>query len=426
MCPITMTHASVPALQAQPDIAKAWLPGILANTYDPSDQPWQNKRGLTIGMGMTEKQGGSDVRSNTTRANPISDGGPGGEYRITGHKWFFSAPMCDAHLVLAQSAGGLSCFLVPRWQPDGQRNAVDIQRLKNKLGDRSNASSEVEFREAFGWMIGPEGRGVPTIIEMVAQTRLDCMLGSAGLMRQATVQALHHCGHRDAFGRRLIDQPLMTNVLADLALESEAAMAFTLRVARAFDAARQGNEREQRFARLATPIGKYWVCKRTPAVVNEAQECLGGAGYVEEFILPRLYRQAPLNSIWEGSGNVQCLDVLRVLRRDAEALDVLRDELQQAQGRHPAFDQQLRRLDEQLQAPSPAEAGARRLVEQLALSLQAAVLLQAGNEVVSDAFCRARLGGEAGLAFGTLPANADLAAIVSRAWSPDVARQGID
>ncbi|CAN0184575.1 unnamed protein product, partial [Chrysoparadoxa australica] len=271
--------------------------------------PFEQKTGRTIGMGMTEKQGGSDVRANTTRATPLGTPGPGREYELVGHKWFFSAPMCDGFLVLAYSEGGLSCFLLPKWRPEGTRNAIHIQRLKDKLGDRSNASSEVEFRGAFGWMIGAEGRGVPTIIEMVGQTRLDCMVGSAGLMRQATAQAIHHCAHREAFGRPLIDQPLMTNVLADLALESEAALALSLRLARAFGAAANGDEAEKAFARLATPVGKYWICKRTPAQVNEAQECLGGAGYVEETIMPRLFRQSPLNSIWEGSGNVQCLDV---------------------------------------------------------------------------------------------------------------------
>jgi putative acyl-CoA dehydrogenase len=323
MCPITMTHACVPALRHQPDVADAWLPGILTNEYDSRCLPAGDKRGLTVGMGMTEKQGGSDVRSNTTHAYPLGKPGPGGEYELVGHKWFFSAPMCDAFLVLAYTDAGLSCFLLPKWRPGATRNAIHIQRLKDKLGDRSNASSEVEFRGAFGWMVGPEGRGVPTIIEMVAQTRLDCMMGSAGLMRQALSQAIHHCTHREAFGKRLIEQPLMINVLADLALEIEAAVALSMRLAWAFDATARGDEHGKRLARLMTPIGKYWVCKRTPSLVNEAQECLGGAGYVEEHILPRLYRQAPLNSIWEGSGNVQCLDVLRAISRDPESLEAL-------------------------------------------------------------------------------------------------------
>ncbi|MDT0636235.1 isovaleryl-CoA dehydrogenase [Spectribacter hydrogenoxidans] len=415
MCPITMTHAAVPALQHQPDVAEQWLPGILAPDYDPSCRPFEQKTGLTIGMGMTEKQGGSDVRANTTRATPLGRPGPGREYKLVGHKWFFSAPMCDGFLVLAYSEGGLSCFLLPKWRPEGIRNAIHIQRLKDKLGDRSNASSEVEFRGAFGWMIGAEGRGVPTIIEMVGQTRLDCMVGSAGLMRQATAQAIHHCAHREAFGRPLIDQPLMTNVLADLALESEAALALSLRLARAFGAAANGDETEKAFARLATPVGKYWICKRTPAQVNEAQECLGGAGYVEETIMPRLFRQSPLNSIWEGSGNVQCLDVLRAMSRDAESVEAVIAELRAARGQHPAFDAHLARLLAQLERPADLEPRARRFTEDLALGLQASLLIRAGNEPVAQAFCAGRLGEQSYLAYGTLPDGLDQRAIVERA-----------
>ena len=402
MCPITMTHACVPALRHQPDVAEAWLPKILSSEYDPRGVPASEKRGLTIGMGMTEKQGGSDVRTNTTRAEPIGAGGPGGEYELVGHKWFFSAPMCDAHLVLAYAPGGLSCFLVPKWRPDGTRNAVHVQRLKDKLGDRSNASSEVELVGAFGWMVGEEGRGVPTIIEMVAQTRLDCMLGSAGLIRQALVQAVHHGRHRKTFGKRLVDQPLMEAVLADLALESEAAVALAMRVARAFDEAARGEEAGQQFARVATPVGKYWICKRTPAAVNEAQECLGGNGYVEEHIMARLYRQAPLNSIWEGSGNVQCLDVLRAMRRHPEAVGALREELAAARGESDAYDDHLRRLEGELSRQDDIERRARRLVEDIALALQASILLRGGDRAIAEAFCRSRLSPDRGLVFGSV------------------------
>lgn len=415
MCPITMTHACVPSLRHQPNVAEAWLPGVLANEYDPRNLPAGDKRGLTMGMCMTEKQGGSDVRSNSTRAYPLGQPGPGGEYELVGHKWFVSAPMCDAFLVLAHTDAGLSCFLLPKWRPDGSRNAMHIERLKDKLGDRSNASSEMEFRGAFGWMVGPEGRGVPTIIEMVAQTRLDCMMGSAGLMRQAVVQAIHHCTYREAFGKRLIEQPLMVNVLADLALESEAALALGMRVAQAFDADTRGDEHGRRLARLATPIGKYWVCKRTPPAVNEAQECLGGAGYVEEHIMPRLYRQAPLNSIWEGSGNVQCLDVLRAMSREPDSVEALHAELSAAKGENRDYDAHLQRLQTALADRDDLEPRARRLAEDVALALQASVLIRAGNAAISDAFCAARLGGGSGLAFGTLPPGLDLKALVERA-----------
>ncbi|MEQ1517773.1 MAG: acyl-CoA dehydrogenase family protein, partial [Usitatibacteraceae bacterium] len=307
-CPLTMTHAAVPVLRQSNTLSASWMPRVIAAEYDARHVPAWEKRGNTIGMGMTEKQGGSDVRSNTTRATPLGQPGRDQLYELVGHKWFFSAPMCDAFLVLAQAERGISCFLMPRYAPGGERNAIRIQRLKDKLGDWSNASSEVEFHGALAWMIGEEGRGVATILEMVALTREDCMIGSAGIMRQALVQAIHHSRHRSAFGKRLADQPLMQMVLADLALESEAAMALALRVARAIDASRR-DPQEAAFARITTAIGKYWVCKRCPPFVNEAQESLGGAGYVEESILPRLYRQAPLNSIWEWSGNIQCLDV---------------------------------------------------------------------------------------------------------------------
>jgi len=415
MCPITMTHASVPALRHQSDVAEAWLPKILADVYDPACRPAPEKAGLTVGMGMTEKQGGSDVRANTTRARPLGRGGPGGEYTLVGHKWFFSAPMCDAFLVLAHTERGLSCFLLPKWRPDGTRNPIQIQRLKDKLGDRSNASSEVEFRGAFGWMLGEAGRGVPTILEMVAQTRLDCMLGSSGLMRQALVQALHHCRHREAFGKRLLDQPLMGNVLADLALESEAAMALSMRTARAFEEAARGEEHGTLLARIMTPVGKYWICRRTPVQVNEAQECLGGAGYVEDHMMPRLYRQAPLNSIWEGSGNVQCLDMLRAMQRSPECVEALLAELRSVAGENPHYDAHLREVRAMLGERGELQARARRLVEKTALALQASVLIRSGNAALSDAFCAARLGGDAGLALGTLPPGSGLDAIVERA-----------
>jgi putative acyl-CoA dehydrogenase len=416
MCPITMTHACVPALHHQPDVAEAWIPNILSSEYDLRCIPASQKSGLTIGMGMTEKQGGSDVRSNTTRAEPLGAGGPGGEYELVGHKWFFSAPMCDAHLVLAYAGDGLSCFLVPKWRPDGTRNAVHVQRLKDKLGDRSNASSEVELRGAFGWMVGEPGRGVPTIIEMVAQTRLDCMLGSAGLIRQAVVQAVHHGRHRRAFGKRLVEQPLMEAVLADLALEAEAAVALALRVARAFDEAARGEEAGTNFARLATPVGKYWICKRAPAAVNEAQECLGGNGYVEEHIMARLYRQAPLNSIWEGSGNVQCLDVLRAMRRHPEAVDALRAELEKARGKCTDYDAHLTRLEAQLSRQDDIERRARRLVEDIALALQASILLGGEDASIAEAFCAARLRPDRGLVFGAIEPREVAPHLVDRAF----------
>ncbi|MEO8625043.1 MAG: isovaleryl-CoA dehydrogenase, partial [bacterium] len=317
-CPLTMTYACVPSLEHSAELAREWLPRIVASTYDARSVPAADKVGNTVGMGMTEKQGGSDVRSNTTRATPLNTTGPDQLYELVGHKWFFSAPMSDAHLVLAQADEGLSCFLLPRFAPDGTRNAVRIQRLKDKLGDWSNASAEVEFQGALAWMVGEPGRGIATILQMVALTRQDCLIGSAGIMRQALVQAVHHTLHRRAFGKRLVEQPLMRNVLADLALESEAATALALRVARSIDASPR-DPSERALARIITAVGKYWVCKRCPPFVNETQECLGGAGYVEESVLPRLYRQAPLNSIWEGSGNIQCLDVLRALRKEPES-----------------------------------------------------------------------------------------------------------
>lgn len=415
-CPLTMTYACVPALRHQPELAEAWLPRVFDGRYDPRHVPAWEKSGNTLGMGMTEKQGGSDVRSNSTRATPVAASGPGRLYELVGHKWFFSAPMCDGFLVLAQAAGGLSCFLLPRFAPDGGLNAVRIQRLKDKLGDWSNASSEVEFQGAVAWLVGEEGRGVATILQMVALTRLDCLLGSASLQRQALVQALHHARHRRAFGKALSAQPLMRNVLADLALESEAATALAFRVARAVDAGERGDAGEAAFARLTTALGKYWVCKRTPAFVGEAMECLGGVGYVEEAGLPRLYRQAPLNSIWEGSGNIQCLDVLRALAREPACADAFFAELDAARGGHAALDAEATALRERLRAPADAlEPQARQLAERMALALQASLLLRSAPAAVAVAFCEARLRGVVGLAFGTLPSGGAWELLLERA-----------
>ena len=410
-CPLTMTHACVPALRHEPALAEAWLPRATSTSYDPRSIPADQKRGCTIGMGMTEKQGGSDVRANTTQAHPRG----GDEYELVGHKWFLSAPMCDAFLVLAQAPGGLTCFLMPRFRPDGSRNPVRIQRLKDKLGNWSNASSEVELCGAYAARVGKEGRGVAAIIGMVALTRLDCMMGSAAIMRQALVQAIHHARHRKAFGRRLLEHPLMQNVLADLALESEAATALMLRIARAVDGAGQ-SAREAALARLGTALGKYWICKRAPAFVNEAQECLGGAGYVEESILPRLYREAPLNSIWEGCGNIQCLDVLRALGREEDTRDALFAELSSARGGHPALDREVDWLRQALAERDSLEPRSRLVTERAALALQAATLVRAGENVVSDAFCESRLGTGRGLVFGTLPPTVPVERLIERAW----------
>lgn len=414
-CPLTMTYACVPAIRHQPELAREWLGRIIAPDYDGSQRPAWEKTGNTIGMGMTEKQGGSDVRSNNTQATPVAAPGPGQLYELVGHKWFFSAPMCDAFLVLAQTPAGLSCFLLPRFAPDGSRNALRFQRLKEKLGDWSNASSEVEFQGALAWMVGEEGRGIATILQMVALTRQDCLIGSASIMRQALVQAVHHARHRRAFGKNLIDQALMRNVLADLALESEAAAALTFRVARAIDASPR-DAGEAALARIVTAVGKYWVCKRCAPMVNEAQECLGGAGYIEESILPRLYRQAPLNSIWEGSGNIQCLDVLRALTREPETGAAFFAELETARGGHALLDAEIAGLRAALAGDAKNfEAQSRLLVERMALALQAAILVRVGNTQVSDAFCQSRLGHAHGLAFGTLPVQAPIGLLIERA-----------
>jgi putative acyl-CoA dehydrogenase len=414
MCPISMTYSVLPALRQQPDVAADWEPGILSRTYDGAFAPPGSKAGLTCGMAMTEKQGGSDVRANTTTSAPVGAGGPGGEYLLTGHKWFCSAPMSDAFLMLAQSPGGLSCFLTPRWCPDDTPNVFRIQRLKDKLGDRSNASSEIELAGTWARMVGDEGRGVPTIIEMVNCTRLDCSLGSAALMRRGVAEAIHHASYRNAFGGRLLDKPLMTNVLADLAIESEAATVSTLWLAGLFDRARSGDEQALALRRLATPVLKYWTCKRAPVHAAEAMECLGGAGFVEESGMPRLYRQAPVNGIWEGSGNVICLDVLRAIGRSPQSLDAVFDHLRSVAGADRRLDDAVEALAKDLTDVDDLELRARSLVERLALVLQAALLVAASPPEVVDGFCATRLGGAGGRAFGTLPRSTDVAAIVAR------------
>ncbi len=428
-CPVTMTYAAVPALRRAPAIAAHWLPKILAREYDPRSLPVEQKRGALVGMGMTEKQGGTDVRANTTRATPLGPAAAGARFgaacadkfadawTLVGHKWFFSAPQADAHLVLAQveveGRQALSCFFVPRFLPDGSRNAIRVQRLKDKLGNRSNASSEVEFCDAVGWLVGPLGRGVPTILEMGSHTRLDCVLGSAGIMRAALTHALHHARGRAAFGRPLAEQPLMQNVLADLALESEAATTFALRLARCYD--RPDDAREALLARLLTPAGKYWICKRGPAFGAEAMEVMGGNGYVEDGPLARLYREFPVNSIWEGSGNVMCLDVLRALGKGREAADALAAELALAGGRDPGYDAYCAALLGDLARAAGDEAGARRLAERLVVAVQAGLLLRHAPEAVAHGFLASRIAVDAGGAFGRLPAGVDCAAILARA-----------
>jgi putative acyl-CoA dehydrogenase len=408
-CPISMTYSAIPALRAQPELAEEWESRFLSLSYDGERLvPAPDKAGALCGMAMTEKQGGSDVRANTTVAEPVNGGGAGAEYEITGHKWFCSAPMCDAFLVLAQTDGGLSCFLLPRFTPDGERNRFYIQRLKDKLGNRSNASSEVEFRGAWARLIGDEGRGVPTIIEMVNHTRLDCTIGSTAGMRAGVAQATHHCSQRSAFGKLLIEQPLMQNVLADLAVESEAATISAMRLARAYD------EETPELRRLATPVLKYWVCKRGPAHAVEALECFGGNGYVEESGMPRLFRESPLTSIWEGSGNVQALDVLRAMARSPESVDAFFAEVGEAAGAEPRLDAHVASVREELADLESIEVRARRVVERMALALQGSLLVRFGDPAVADAFCASRLAGEWSGAFGTLPAGTDFEAIVDR------------
>ncbi len=410
-CPVTMTYAAVPALRTTPELAAVYEPLLTSRVYDPGLRVPTGKRGLLAGMGMTEKQGGSDVRTNTTTATPSVDG----TWSLRGHKWFTSAPMCDLFLVLAQAPGGLSCFLVPRILPDGTRNPFRIQRLKDKLGNRSNASSEPEFDGTVAWLVGEQGRGVKTIIEMVAMTRLDCVVGSASGMRAAVVQAAHHARHREAFGGRLLDKPLMRNVLADLQVESEAATTLMLRLAGAVDRAAAGDAGEQAFKRLATAVAKYWVCKRGPAVAAEALECLGGNGYIEDSGMPRLYREAPLNSVWEGSGNVNALDVLRALTREPTSVEAFFAELDLARGADPRLDDAVLGLKAGLSDLDDLEARARRLVERMALALQGSLLVRHAPAAVADAFCASRLAGDWGSAFGTLPRGVDTGAVLERA-----------
>ena len=412
-CPITMTFASVPSLRLTPSIAERWLPKVTARGYDGRNVSHHDKQALTIGMGMTEKQGGSDVRANTTRAHPVGAGGSGELYELVGHKWFMSAPMCDAFLMLAQSPGGLSCFLVPRWREDGSKNPLQVQRLKNKMGNVSNASSEVELRGAHGWMVGEEGRGVPAIIEMVAMTRFDCMIGSSGGQRQVVAQAVHHAANRAAFGETLLDQPLMRNVIADLQLEVEGSVAMTLRMARALD--NLDDEHEKLFTRLGAAVGKYWICKRTPHHAYEAMECLGGNGVTENFILARLYRDAPINAIWEGSGNVQALDVLRAMNKSPAVVDTWFEELAGAQGRNATLDNAINDLKKELADPEQIEFRARDLVDRMALTMQSALLVKAGNDSVSEAFIAARLGGGHTRNYGSLPRGLDIDTLIRRA-----------
>ncbi|WP_340681936.1 acyl-CoA dehydrogenase family protein [Amycolatopsis coloradensis] len=408
-CPISMTYAAVPALRFNPELSARYEPLLAATEYDFGLREPSSKRGLIAGMSMTEKQGGSDVRANTTTARPLGDG----SYVIVGHKWFTSAPMSDMFLTLAQAPGGLSCFLLPRVLPDGTRNGIRLQRLKDKLGNRSNASSEIEYDEAIGWLIGEEGRGVRTIIEMVNNTRLDCAVGSAAGMRYGAVRAVHHARHRQAFGANLVDQPLMGNVLADLVVESEAATTVGMRLASATD--RPEDEQEQAFRRLGLAVTKYWVCKRGPSHAVEALECLGGNGYVEESGMPRLYREAPLMSIWEGSGNVAALDALRAMAKQPESVAAYFAEVERASGADTRLDDAVGRLRKELSDLSDIEYRARRLVESMALVLQGSLLVRHGTPAVADAFCASRLGGDWGVAFGTLPSGVDTRAIIARA-----------
>ncbi|UUX95420.1 isovaleryl-CoA dehydrogenase [Aquabacterium sp. J223] len=414
LCPVTMTFASVPALMTTPSLASTWVPKILSRRYDPRNVGDGQKDGLTIGMAMTEKQGGSDVRANTTRAHPTGAAtGPGAAYELVGHKYFVSAPMCDAFLVLAQAPGGLSCFLLPRWRPDGTKNPLQLVRLKKKMGNASNASSETELRGALAWMVGEEGRGVRTIIEMVSMTRFDCMIGSSGGQRAAAALALHHGRHRSAFGRLLHEQPLMRNVLADLAIEGEASLALTLRIARALD--QRSDPHEDALVRLVTAVGKYWICKRTAAHAAEAMECIGGSGVMEDSPFPRLYREAPVNAIWEGSGNVQCLDVLRALQKSPEVLDVFFAELAKGRGADNRLDRWVVELQRDLRDGDEVEFRARGLVDRMALALQASLLRQHAPAAVADAFSASRLDGGGHRQYGTLPRGVDSAAIVRRA-----------
>ncbi len=409
LCPVTMTFASVPTLRHNDAIARAWTPRATNTAYDPRNVPDEEKSSVTIGMAMTEKQGGSDVRTNTTRAHPVGDGA----FELVGHKYFVSAPMCDAFLTLAQTDRGLTCFLVPRWRPDGSKNPLELQQLKNKMGNVSNATAETELRGALGWQVGDEGRGVATIIEMVSMTRFDVMLGSSGLMRQATVQAIHHARHRRAFGAKLVDQPLMANVLADLVVETEAALAFTMRMARALDDS--DDERERLLVRLGTAVGKYWISKRTPGHVYESMECLGGMGAMEDLITARLYREAPINAIWEGSGNVQVLDVLRALHKEPKVLDAFLEEVRLAGAGHRLLDERIARVERAVADREAIEYRARATVEDMALAFTASLLIRSDSPV-AEAFLASRLDpGAHGLVYGTMPPGLDVDGLVARA-----------
>ena len=409
MCPMAMTYSVVPALRTAPSIAREWMPKILSTKYDLRDIPVNEKTGAMIGMFMTEKQGGSDVRTNSTSARPFGDG-----YLLTGHKYFCSAPMCDAFLVLANTESmGISCFLVQRWRPDGTRNSLFIQKMKDKLGNRSNASTEMELQDTWGIMLGQEGRGIRTIIEMVIGNRLYCAMSSAGIMRQALVQAIHHTSHRSAFQKRLIQQPMMRNVLADMAVEVEASLALGLRVARAMD--HTDDPAEAALARIGTTVAKYWNTKRCPNLVFEALECHGGPGYIEESIMPRLYREAPVNSIWEGSGNVMGLDILRAMGREPEAIPNFIAELEKARGNHPNLDRAIDDLSDELSNLDGIEGRMRMIAEMMALTLQGALLTENGTPELAEAFCASRLAPRYRGAFGTLPKGLDLDTIIDRA-----------
>jgi putative acyl-CoA dehydrogenase len=409
-CPVSMTHAVVPALRHEPDLARDWEPGLLSRTYDPQPAARDAKAGLTAGMAMTEKQGGSDVRANTSAARPAPDG----SWRLTGHKWFCSAPMSDVFLILAQAPEGLTCFLLPRVLPDGERNRIRIQRLKDKLGNRANASAEIEFADAVAWRVGEEGRGVATIIEMVVATRIDCVIGAALTARHAVAHAAHHVAHRSAFGRRLVEQPAMANVVADLAVEVEALTTVALRLAEAFGRAQAGDERERLFARLAVPVTKYWATKRATVVIAEALECLGGNGYVEESGLPRLYREVPLYSIWEGAGNIQALDLLRAVERSPDAVGVFLDEVRSVIRADARMDAATAALDRELADTRDLPFRARRVSGLMATLLQGALLIRHAPDQVADAYCSTRFGGGHAL-FGTLPVGTRIEAAITRA-----------
>jgi len=412
-CPITMTHASVPAISMQPELARSWLPKVISRSYDPGLEPFEDKQSVTIGMGMTEKQGGTDVRANTTLAEPVEGGGPGGSYLLTGHKWFLSGAMSDAFVMLAQTTAGPSCFLVPRYRPDGPLNAIRMQRLKSKLGNRSNATAEVELAGAHGFLIGDEGQGISVIMRMVTFTRLDCAIASAAQMRLALALAIHHAEFRTSFGRTLIEQPLMTQVLADMALDVEAATALSFRLARAFDRAQDA--RAASWSRVMTPVTKYWVCKIAPGLVAEAMECLGGNGYIEDSVMPRVFREVPVNAIWEGSGNVLALDLLRVLRKEPEALEMVLEELGTAAGDDPHLKAAHARLEKILHDPRLLDVRARALIEGLAVLAAGTILRAHAPAPVADAFVATRMGSVPRHTYGQAVEWADTAAIVARA-----------